>query len=54
MFENEKEYKSYIRGMDQYIEKLKKMRKDNLGQAKQKALASESGIGVSWLRYQYI
>ena len=37
MFENEKEYKSYIRGMDQYIEKLKKMRKDNPGQAKQKA-----------------
>ena len=46
MFENEKEYKSYIRGMDQYIEKLKKMRKDNPGQAKQKALESlvESGV----------
>ena len=45
-FENEKEYKSYIRGMDQYIEKLKKMRKDNPGQAKRKALESlvESGV----------
>ena len=49
MFENEKEYKSYIRGMDQYIEKLKKMRKDNPGQAKQKALESlvESGGGMA-------
>lgn len=46
MFENEKEYISYIQGMDRYIEKLKKMRKDNPGKAKEKALESliESGV----------
>ena len=46
VFVNVNEYKSYIRGMDQYIEKLKKMRKDNPGQAKRTALESlvESGV----------
>lgn len=46
MFENEKEYKSYIQGMDQYIEKLRKMRKANPGQAKENARESlvESGV----------
>lgn len=27
MFENEKQYKAYIDGMDQYIENLKKMKR---------------------------
>lgn len=30
MFENEKEYQSYLDGMDQYIEKLKRLQKEDL------------------------
>lgn len=46
MFENEKAYKAYIDGMDEYIKNLKKMRKNNPEKAKEKALESlvESGI----------
>lgn len=43
MFENEKAYKAYIDGMDQYIEKLKK---ENPERAREKARESlvESGV----------
>ena len=46
MFENEKQYKAYIDGMDQYIEHLKKMRTENQEQARKDAVENliESGI----------
>lgn len=46
MFENEKQYKAYIDGMDQYIENLKKMRTKNPEQARKDAIENliESGI----------
>ena len=46
MFENEKQYKAYIDGMDQYIENLKKMRKENPEKARKNAVENliESGI----------
>ena len=40
MFENEKAYKAYIDGMDQYIENLKKMKKENPERAREKARES--------------
>lgn len=46
MFENEKEYQDYIDGMDRYIEKLKKMRRDNPKEAKEKAIKSLIDSGV--------
>ena len=46
MFENEKAYKAYIDGMDQYIKNLKKMKKENPERAREKARESlvESGV----------
>lgn len=46
MFDTEREYKSYIEGMDLYIEKLKQMRKDNPEMAKKKAEKSLINSGV--------
>ena len=46
MFDNEKEYKAYIDGMDQYIEALKKLRENDPEKAKRQARESLINSGI--------
>lgn len=46
MFNDEMEYKAYIKGMDDYIEKLKTMESLNPNEARQKAKESLIRSGI--------